>query len=829
MSRRKRDTDAANARKDPPARAKPKRARAAPKATQPKSETPAKPPKPESTTKRKRATKSAKPGQSKPAVEEATPIAAAAAPPPPLEPRSSEPAASISAPDTTLDADAALELLNRPLGADEWIPIPLEDLLRQMQSAPAPTTARASAAWMTIPLAAALAGLAAGWQWFGYRMMAGAMFDPLPGTSAMLATIALLAAASGPWLPLKALPRLGHWLERRWARADQGRRPRDAAGDDGPAQPSWLHRVVRERDEPLLWTSVATLAAVAGGMAVLMLALSFPCASVYRHLLKHFFWTDVTLAIVEWTGAILVTAPMWLINGLVFGAVVLAAARRWPFPQAGAAVVIGGTIGWAIADASHHQWTDLGLSCEQQILLGIVPMFLLAGLGVLMSQDAARAPADQDDNESETPETADGNERLVWLALLVWAIGSGLAFCGWTAGRDLERLWSGPGSVSDGSAYPLLLAGGAMFGWLSVRQRIPGGAGCGMAVWAAGIGAGLAATLAAAYPGAARALRSAVLAAPAGYALAYAQTAWLARAGRRGQAMAGMALAVLAGMAIGLAIAEWLALPLLGPVGCMAAGALALLAFGGLVQIFARAPSGATRHIRLGLIFASLAAALAIFPSDVRHWSQACAAQPAPGAPVEPTFLVSQATTGARRFCAIGAQRTDLLDSPGLVALTYSFPPTPADATMNVVRQDYADACQTLRQSHDYYDLIYQHGQLPAAGPRYLGYSLEWLRGLVRHRAAGGRVVLDVVPEGLNAAARATIAATFQLAMGEPCVWQRTEMQGRAVLRLSTSGGPRDGSTWEPVQTLLDAAGPRRISIHSLRRDAISRALRVEP
>jgi hypothetical protein len=292
--------------------------------------------------------------------------------------------------------------------------------------------------------------------------------------------------------------------------------------------------------------------------------------------------------------------------------------------------------------------------------------------------------------------------------------------------------------------------------------------------------------------------------------------------------MAGLTLALLAGLAIGMAGAEWLALPLLGPVGSMAAGALVLLAFGGLVQIFAREASGGSRHLRLALIFASLAAALAVFPSNVRRWSHACAARPAPGAPVEAGWLMSQASGGSQRFCAIGAQRAALLDSPALVTFLYTFPPTPGDAANNGVRRLFPNACRTMREDRQHYDLIYQLGPLPAAGPRYLGYSVEWLRTLARHRATGGRVVLDVVPAGLNPAAEAVIARTFQRAMNQPCVWLRTQMDGRPVLRLGTSAGPQDGEGWQPIKTLLEGAGKHPTSIHSMRRDAISRALRTE-
>jgi len=294
-------------------------------------------------------------------------------------------------------------------------------------------------------------------------------------------------------------------------------------------------------------------------------------------------------------------------------------------------------------------------------------------------------------------------------------------------------------------------------------------------------------------------------------------------------ALAQMAAAVLGGLAIGLSAGQWLALPLLGPVGSLVSGALLLMAVGGLTQVFAQTPSDSARHLRLGLIFASLAAAIAVFPSDVRRWVHTQSAAPALSASsVDTRWLIRQAAPGAKRFCVIGPQTPGPHDNPALIAVSFLFPPAPGDLILDGSRRVFPNACLALRREHGVYDLIYQRGPLPAAGQRHADVSVEWLERLARHRAPGGRIVLDLTLAGLNAGSAATVACTFEQAMREPCSWRVTRTDGQAVLRLCTGNPEQPGESaveaWRPVTQLL--AGVQAVSIHSLRRDAISRTLR---
>ncbi|HOB76275.1 MAG TPA: hypothetical protein PKG54_17325 [Phycisphaerae bacterium] len=705
-----------------------------------------------------------------------------------------------------------------------------------MESAPPPAPPpREPAVWITVPLAAVLAGLAAGWQWFGFRMMATSAMDPLPATSHLLAIVALVATVAGAWLPLYVLPRL-----RRWAAQKNSASATTAR---------WLHRLTHDRDESLMWTTVAILASIAGGAALLMLAMAGPLTRAYQHLLDGFFWVDATLAILEWAGTLAVTGPLWLLHGLQATTIILAAARRWPLPQAGAAVVGGEAIGWAVATVSHDYWTAAGLACEQQTMLGILPVFLLAGLAVLMAHDAGRAGTGDESPATEASETGEGKGRITWLALLIWALGLALAGAGWHFGPAFAEGSGGPHTQPDNSTHALLLAGGFIVGWVVFRHRGAHGSDCGLAVWLTGVSTGAATTLDALWPGGlSGTAQSCVLVIPAGFALAHLQTAWLAQAGRQPQnhegpphgpkcetpgperALAWLITALLGGAAAGLLIAKWITLPLAGPIASMAAASMVLLVVGSLIQTFAHGPSSSGRHLGFGLIFASLAAVLTILPSDVKRWHQAYGEQSRPHSiRTDLNWLASQAQ-GARSFCVIGPAGTRPADYPAMLTLRFPCPPTPADLQADGWQKLHADAGRALRLDHRVYDVVYQCAAFDGPDGRHAGYSLEWLKRLAHRRSPGGMVMVDVPLEGLNGAATATIACTFEQAMNEPCVWRTVRRDGEDLLRLRTNAGlvGPDGSadpSWQPVTQLL--AGREPVWVHTLRRDAISRALRT--
>jgi hypothetical protein len=361
-----------------------------------------------------------------------------------------------------------------------------------------------------------------------------------------------------------------------------------------------------------------------------------------------------------------------------------------------------------------------------------------------------------------------------------------------------------------------------------------------MALWAAGVGAGTAATLAAYWPTGAAAglLQMAVLALSAGYALHYTERAWLARAGSETLGFAQMTTALLGGGAISLIAAHWWVQPALGPMGMMTAGALVMLAYGGLVQICEEGTPTHIQRLRLGLVFASLAAAIVLFPASAEHWGSSARSGPRTDplrvVPFEPADLVR-----ARRICLIGLSPQTAI--PGLESYAGEvdlMPLTRHDQTAAAAVRSPArthilatGGFRTLRLEHRVYDLIYQRSPRSCPLARFAPYSVEWLTWLAQRTAVGGKVILDIPLADMTAEAVAVIAATFEQAMGSSSIWDLLDTADHPTLRLK--GAPDRTSSrhrglaggWSPVASLLETeGGPPRP--HSIRRDRITRTLK---
>ena len=61
----------------------------------------------------------------------------------------------------------------------------------------------------------------------------------------------------------------------------------------------WMLRAIRDRDESLMWLVLSILACLAGAVSLVTLAISGTLIELYHYLLKHFFWTNLTLAVME--------------------------------------------------------------------------------------------------------------------------------------------------------------------------------------------------------------------------------------------------------------------------------------------------------------------------------------------------------------------------------------------------------------------------------------------------------------------------------------------------------------------------------------------------
>ncbi len=675
-----------------------------------------------------------------------------------------------------------------------------------------------------------LIGLAAGWQWAGMERILAAVLGPLPDVAGMFAVIALLAAAAGPWIPERLAAAVGYRRARRM-------RTGGAHGESGDAD--WMLRSLRARDESLLWLLISLLACVQGLANLLVLALTGPFDRSHAYLLDHFFWTHLTLVALRWSAAVLLTGPGWMILGLLAVLPAPLANGRGDSPSRAGAVVAGLLLGLGLACSTGGLMRRAELSGDQILLLGLLPAFALAALAAFRSQRLDAQPAARRFASPSPPELQARGEGWIWLAGVIWGLG--------TAAATVGRLAVEPGSPSgfepvESAGRTLALAGlAALLAGRQLRDSRRSAAGCGMAVWAAGAGTGAGAILTAFRPDSApaAALVQGVCSLPAGYALAYITHAWLARTGGRASGFAQLLSAVLGGSGIGLIAGCWVLRPSLGPIGTMAAAALVLLAFGGLVQIHESSQPARTRHLRLSLVFGGLAVALVLFPAGARRWARSIAEGAGhPGAIVLPEAL---------RSCILSTTRVCIIASTPAAAEALGRS-LPARADVFGARRDEAPlragrAARSdmrwftdLRIGRRQYDAIIYLPPPLSRTRAGADYSLEALSLLADRLRPGGRVVMFVPPEVVRHGRLDVVAATFAAVFGEASGYLALREPGPDAGLIMVSRRPDDpptttsdkGLNFNPLDLL--AAGARRGSrpVHSMRRDRLSLSVRGE-
>jgi len=224
--------------------------------------------------------------------------------------------------------------------------------------------------------------------------------------------------------------------------------------------------------------------------------------------------------------------------------------------------------------------------------------------------------------------------------------------------------------------------------------------------------------------------------------------------------MAQLISALLAGSAIGLVVGQWWAMPKLGPMGMVTAGALLMLAFGGLMQIYEENRPIRTQRQRLALVFASLAGVILLFPSDARRWARwerEHASVEAAGPDL--AWLAAGEIGEADKLCVIGIDPR--LAVPWLAAhdghadlfelSDRAWHPAPAWSTGARLRISPMPAFRALRLERRRYELIYQRTSSRRPTHRFAEYSAEWFVRLAERTAAGGRILIDVPLAGLTA------------------------------------------------------------------------------
>lgn len=680
---------------------------------------------------------------------------------------------------------------------------------------------------------ALLTGMAVGWQWSGLRATVLSTLDPLPTTTAMTAVIALLCAAVGPWLPERLASPINRLIRDLKPRTPdppdpdhpgpvrRGNLKPEAMNRPEQARRFWVLRALHEHDAPLNWLLLSMLALTAGCVSLLTLAMMPAFSRFHAFMLERFFWTSLTLAAFEWISVAVVIGACWMIHGLVIATLSPVVRRHGTGAHTAASVSAGVLVGLGAAFALRPHLTRWEISGGQELMLGVMVMFTVAALAVRVSQRGEGRPPSTEQATPSAPEVSPRAEGLIWLLIAVWGFATMLCAAGWLRSRSLVD----PTSHADGVGTLCLgMVVGLIAASLHAARRpavLSGPSGCGMAVWAAGLGAGAAVTAASWTPDSRWGIILALLAlaVPAGFALHYLERAWLARAGSGAPAFAQFASAVCTGSAVGLIAAEWWAVPALGAVGAMAAASLLMLVTGGLMQIHEHDRPVRIRHQRLAMVFASLAAAIVVFPDNTQRWSRWARVQAAQRElPTDLAWLAQLDPFRTRELCLIGVDPAEVPGALDGIQRAAVMPLSRATAAPvrwpqsgDNPRVFHTNAFRTLQIERGRYRLIYQ--QSPAVSPtsRFGEYALEWFDRLAHHIAPGGHLIVDIPLESMTRQGIVVIAATFRTVVDDPAHWKLTYANARPVLRLTGQVGGPAGSA--------SASGPQRASTASTRHE----------
>jgi hypothetical protein len=665
--------------------------------------------------------------------------------------------------------------------------------------------------------AAVLAGLAVGWQLCGMQTMTAANIDPFASTATMVAVIALLLAALGMGIPERAMLLVRRVLPHRF----QNLNP---AHEMGSSDDGWLLGVTPDHDASLPWLSVAMACSVSGVLVIVWLAVCQPAAMMYDWLLARFFWTNLSLAALEWFGMGLLLLVPCLIHGLIFVTLsATATARAGERRDSNAGVWAGGLTGAALAWLLHGEMASHGVSAEREVLIGSLPMFALAVLAARLSKRAETGTSRRSAGSTVAPELPLTTETLLRGSSAIWGVGATAVFSGWLS-CQAGTVGSQAASHSAVGAVLLCLAIGFVIASYRTGDSSRWTRSAGPAVWTSGCAAGAAAVLFANWPflQTSTLLQIAMLAFPLGYSLHHVSHSWIARSPSRALGFAQIGVTLLTGTAIGLAVSRWWTLTHLGPMGTWSAGSLVLLATGGLLEIYEENRPVRIQRIKLALVFASLAGAIVFYPAGTRAWTrrerELSVSKVAPPGPGE---AFAEALSQVRTACVIGVKAGEMpAELPPRITdidLMSHARRTQADTALNPDKRLHViptPAARSIRLTHNHYQLIYQLAH-PARGSAAADCSAEWFTRLADHLTNGGTLMVELPLAGLSRRDLATLAATFQHAAGMDCTWTVLKQpEWRIVFRNAGTSTPA-GIRWRTLDSLLQQADA--VAIHSAR------------
>ncbi len=644
----------------------------------------------------------------------------------------------------------------------------------------------------------------------GYMRIFRSVFGPTESLDSLVLSTALLCGAIGPW----AARRAALFLVRFWVGAFRGAPVADVRA-------SRAHRAAKQESYAgLEWLLQSMLGVVLGVLVLGGLPAATGVQRAWAAMSARFFWTPTTAMIAMG----LLMAGVVGLAGMAAGlhlATLYSAASRSQSSTAGASKPEAGITASILAGAAASlvlfgMNDPPGLSADQWVLLGAVPMFgisiLAAFIARKVEQEADRSGAPLQEQPLETPEWSSSGEPRRLLLASVAAGGIGAALWMSSVRFDGQALAAEGDRIGIAWLLAAMASGAAISERPAGRRRYSMG-GCGLTLWATavamlvGIIVGdpanhdgahrIAATLAALFP-----------AACLGYAVPYLRRAYVGRLGSERQALARWTAAILCGLVAGAGGHAWFASAPGSNVSAMAASCLTLLVFGGLLLIHEQGGQRRLRRRRVGLVFASLGVAVLVLPTAARRAATE-AAVPRPAGPSSPgtaglVNALGLALPGAQVACigddcpilSASAWRIDLVpwheapattEHPGTATRPASLagPPRPAGPLGAWWRTDRAR-----------YDLIVQSAAGLSPDEAAARLSWEWFEILRTKLLPSGALLVELPLAYMDARAIASAEETFAEVFASQERWRVVHDDGTVtatyLLATSPAAAPKD-------------------------------------
>jgi len=683
-------------------------------------------------------------------------------------------------------------------------PLNAEDRVPRFMSA---TNAKDRLAVLWVRIAALCVGASCSLHLLGTEGLFQSILDPMPRTTVMVVAVAMLAAALGPWLPLQIVAR--------WARSKSAAQtviPKTILF--GPPTPA-----AGSARQGLVWIVLAVMCVVTGAVAVILLWAIAPIERLHTWALDSFFLSRTELLTVDLGSVAASLALPWLCIGLTVTVLyVLAAGHEVPGREVdglAGSLLLGAALGALVAETSAFRGSP-----GRTALVGVLPLFALAVVGVLRAGRRRSLDEDEQPVESQLPLWAPEAGHILLVCLAVWGAVVAMHLTVWPrvihTGLEIVPLFK----PFLGAWLLMTLSVGVLFGgWWARRSDQPvGGAGPSLVVAGLSTGVGIVGCgmivggIGSADPSRAGVVTAMVLGSLAvvgmgnGWAYPYLKRALMVQAGSPVVTCAQVIAAVFTGAAAGTVLAMTWITPSGGTLVSLSVAGLLALATGGLLIIFDVGHAYGRRGLRIGGVFVALVAMMIGLPAAGRWWFQWRTPVAAfregtwltatvglePNTPhlailPQPSMRSTGASAAAstvRAFHAVmqlrgpvrncwlitaGGLAADGLDAARCDTIRTSYYDPVVGRFYRVGRrqEDFmppdgsAPALLAIRADREYYDLIVIESVPGRHGANHAIWSLETLSRMERHLAPGGLLALLVRPADCSRTELIILVATF--------------------------------------------------------------------